>query len=241
MKAKLRIKKPPKRVRDAVGWSEEDETIWIFERDRKLFEKNRYFCKKYDDVPISQRKSFSGNNLRRGNRCINCRSKECPSKLLRYNEKKRVEELERIAQEQKKKREQDWMEKVVKPRKEEMEKKMKKSKEMKLGYDDDYFYYDGLGKLFSAEGDIPYGVHVQNHKTTSTVFYKRKPFRKYRGNRHREQARAYAQYMENKLKKNPRHFSYWAEEFEAEGKPTEVEVKRSTNDEKKTYGNFYLS
>ena len=36
------------------------------------------------------------------------------------------------------------------------------------------------------------------------------------------------------MKKNPRHFSYWAEEFEAEG-ATEVEVKRSTNDRGKSW------
>ena len=225
--------KQPKKVADKVKkYRAEGELMWV----GNIFNQNRYYCKRYEDVPYLQRKTFSGKNLRRGNRCYNCSSKECPSDLIQYKEKKRIEELERIAQEQKKKREQDWMENVVKPRKEEMERKRKKSKEMKLGFYDEDFTWDDF--FWSAEGDIPYGVHVQNHKTTSTVFYKRKPFRKFRGNRHREQARAYAQYMENKLKKNPRHFSYWAEEFEAEGKPTEVEVKRSTNDEKKLMAIF---
>ena len=122
---------------------------------------------KYDDVPISQRKSFSGNNLRRGNRCINCRSKECPSKLLRYNEKKRVEELERIAQEQKKKRARlDG--KGCQTEKEEMEKKMKKSKEMKLGYDDDYFYYDGLENCL-VQKEIFYGVHAKSQNNLHSI------------------------------------------------------------------------
>ena len=95
-----------------------------------------------------------------------------------------------------------------------------------------------LKDLFGAEEKMPYGVHVQNYKTTSTVFYKRKPFRKYRGNRHREQAQAYASFMESKLKRNPSQFNYYAEEFEAEGKPTSVEVNRSTNYEKKLMAVF---
>ena len=64
---------------------------------------------------------------------------------------------------------------------------------------------------FFAE-DMPFGVHVKNHKTTSTVFYRRKPFRRFRGNRHKEKAESYAQFMENKLKSNPNRFSYTAEE-----------------------------
>lgn len=163
--------KPTRKIRDNMGWSR-DDIIW--RKDRELFETNRYYCKKYRDVPISQRKSFSENNLRRGNRCYNCRSKECPSLLLQFKEKKRVEADER--------RDKDSI----------------------------------LKDLFGAEGDIPYGVHVESHKTTSTVFYNRKPFRKYRGNRHREQAQAYASFMESKLKRNPRQFNYYAESFESE-------------------------
>jgi hypothetical protein len=68
-----------------------------------------------------------------------------------------------------------------------------------------------------AEEKMPFGVHVQNHKTTSTVFYRRKPFRRFRGSRHREQAQSYANFMESKLKKNPRYFRYRSENFEAEG------------------------
>ena len=52
----------------------EKEMDWA----EKMFNNNRYFCKRYEDVPYSQRRTYSGNNLRRGNRCYNCRSKECP-------------------------------------------------------------------------------------------------------------------------------------------------------------------
>tara|TARA_R110002020_G_scaffold240772_1_gene453861 strand:+ start:21924 stop:25925 length:4002 start_codon:yes stop_codon:yes gene_type:complete len=181
-----------------------------------IISNNRYFCKKYDDVPLLKKKSFSIKTLRRGNRCYNCRSKDCPTELLKRIERKKQEELERIAKEQKQKRERNWMENVVKPRREEVKRKAKKSKEMKLGFYDDDEDYTWDKFFWDAEGDIPYGVHVESHKTTSTVFYKRKPFRKFRGNRHREQAQSYASFMESKLKRNPRYFNYYAESFEAE-------------------------
>ena len=44
--------------------------------------------------------------------------------------------------------------------------------------------------------------------------------------------------MESKLKKNPRYFRYRSENYEAEEKPTEVEVKRSTNKQKKLMAVF---
>jgi hypothetical protein len=65
---------------------------------------------------------------------------------------------------------------------------------------------------YRAEEELPFGVCVMHYKTTSTVYYKRKPFRKFRGNRHRQQAVSYAQYMANKLNDNPRRFSYRAED-----------------------------
>ena len=68
--------------------------------------------------------------------------------------------------------------------------------------------------VMSGEEEMPYGVFIRIHKTTSTVFYNRKPFRKFRGNRHKEQAKAYAQYMEGKLAKDMGHFKFYAEEPE---------------------------
>ncbi len=172
----------------------EKEMIWV----ENMFNQNRYYCKRYEDVPYLQRKTFSGKNLRRGNRCYNCRSKECPSKLLSW------EQAHRLADEA-----DDRRAKTYGVREELIE----------SGEYPEYLRRDRdsiLKDLFGAEGDIPYGVHVENHKTTSTVFYKRKPFRKFRGNRHREQAQSYASFMESKLKRNPRYFNYYAESFEAE-------------------------
>lgn len=74
-------------------------------------------------------------------------------------------------------------------------------------------HYDA--ETYEAEG-MPFGVHVKNHKTTSTVFYKRKPFRRFRGSRHKEKAESYAQFMEKKIKSNPNRFSYFAETFDAD-------------------------
>ena len=194
----------------------EKEMIWV----ENMLNQNRYYCKRYEDIPYLQRKTFSGKNLRRGNRCYNCRSKECPSTLLSWKQ------AHRLADEADDRRAKKWG---------------IRDDLIESGEYPEYLRKDRdsiLKDLFGAEGDIPYGVHVQNYKTTSTVFYKRKPFRKYRGNRHREQAQAYASFMESKLKRNPRYFNYYAESFEAEGKPTSVEVKRSTNDEKKLMAVF---
>ena len=172
----------------------EKEMIWV----ENMFNQNRYYCKRYDDIPYLQRKTFSGKNLRRGNRCYNCRSKECPSKLLSWKQ------AHRLADEADDGRAKRWG---------------VRDELIESGEYPEYLRRDRdsiLKDLFGAEGDIPYGVHVESHKTTSTVFYKRKPFRKYRGNRHREQAQAYASFMESKLKRNPRQFNYYAESFESE-------------------------
>jgi len=71
---------------------------------------------------------------------------------------------------------------------------------------------------YRAEEELPFGVCVMHYKTTSTVYYKRKPFRRFKGNRHRQQAVSYAQYMANKLKENPRRFNYmsYRAEYNAE-------------------------
>jgi len=61
---------------------------------------------------------------------------------------------------------------------------------------------------YRAEEELPFGVCVVHHKTTSTVYYRRKPFRKFKGNRHKQQAVSYAEYMANKLKDNPNRFNY---------------------------------
>ena len=209
-----KIIRPPKWSN--TGWSEQDEATWKskqqepkeiteFEKEmiwvENMFNQNRYYCKRYEDIPYLQRKTFSGKNLRRGNRCYNCRSKECPSDLLSWKQ------AHRLADE-----EDDRRAKTYGVREELIE----------SGEYPEYMRSDRdsiLKDLFGAEGDIPYGVHVESHKTTSTVFYKRKPFRKFRGNRHREQAQAYASFMESKLKRNPRYFNYYAESFEAEDEP----------------------
>ena len=287
----------------AKGWVDENAPLM----------NNRYFCKKYEDLPISERRTFSGKNLRRGNRCYNCRSKDCPDRLIRFKRTQQKMAERRRKRNASKAKEERWMQNVVIPmrdesnkRRDEQKSRRKEEEEMSLGdFWDREKLYQAEG--FGAEEKMPYGVHVQNYKTTSTVFYKRKPFRKYRGNRHREQAQAYASFMESKLKRNPRQFNYYAEgedvenyvayqtptassfgwrlskhhilnrdgektlcgitmsnkdtftsstrpnslckrcekkdmksaeSFEAEGKPTSVEVKRSTNDEKKLMAVF---
>jgi hypothetical protein len=58
-----KLKRPSKSSKMYEGWTDLDDIVW--RKDRELFETNRYFCKKYEDVPLPQRKSFSGNNLRR--------------------------------------------------------------------------------------------------------------------------------------------------------------------------------
>jgi len=210
------LKRPSKWARAKAGWSKQDEATWKskqqepkeiteFEKEmiwvENMFNQNRYYCKRYEDIPYLQRKTFSGKNLRRGNRCYNCRSKECPSTLLSWKQ------AHRLADEADDRRAKKWG---------------IRDDLIESGEYPEYLRRDRdsiLKDLFGAEGDIPYGVHVQNYKTTSTVFYKRKPFRKYRGNRHREQAQAYASFMESKLKRNPRYFNYYAESFEAEDEP----------------------
>tara|TARA_Y100000389_G_scaffold62597_1_gene58673 strand:+ start:24796 stop:26685 length:1890 start_codon:yes stop_codon:yes gene_type:complete len=84
---------------------------------------------------------------------------------------------------------------------------------------------------YRAEEELPFGVCVMHYKTTSTVYYKRKPFRKFRGNRHRQQAVSYAQYMANKLKDNPRRFNYMAEgdSFEGEQYPLNIQFNQLQN------------
>ena len=219
-----RHKRPSSWARAKAGWSKQDEAnffskqqepkeITEFEKEmiwvENMFNQNRYYCKRYEDIPYLQRKTFSGKNLRRGNRCYNCRSKECPSTLLSWKQ------AHRLADEADDRRAKKWG---------------IRDDLIESGEYPEYLRRDRdsiLKDLFGAEGDIPYGVHVQNYKTTSTVFYKRKPFRKYRGNRHREQAQAYASFMESKLKRNPRYFNYYAESFEAEGKPTSVKSKEA--------------
>jgi adenylate kinase len=186
---------------------------------------NRYFCKKYEDLPLSERKTFSGKNLRRGNRCYNCRSKDCPDRLIRFKRTQQKMAEKRRKRNASKAKEEKWMQNVVIPmrdernkRRDEQKSRRKEKEEMSLGdFWDREKLYQAEG--FGAEEKMPYGVHVESHKTTSTVFYKRKPFRKYRGNRHREQAQAYASFMESKLKRNPRYFNYYAESFEAEDEP----------------------
>jgi pterin-4a-carbinolamine dehydratase len=64
---------------------------------------------------------------------------------------------------------------------------------------------------YRAEEELPFGVCVIHYKTTSTVYYKRKPFRRFKGNRHKQQAVSYAEYMANKIKDNPNRFNYRAE------------------------------
>ena len=191
----------------AKGWVDENAPLM----------NNRYFCKKYEDLPISERRTFSGKNLRRGNRCYNCRSKDCPDRLIRFKRTQQKMAERRRKRNASKAKEERWMQNVVIPmrdesnkRRDEQKSRRKEEEEMSLGdFWDREKLYQAEG--FGAEEKMPYGVHVQNYKTTSTVFYKRKPFRKYRGNRHREQAQAYASFMESKLKRNPRQFNYYAE------------------------------
>jgi len=87
---------------------------------------------------------------------------------------------------------------------------------------------------YRAEEELPFGVCVIHYKTTSTVYYKRKPFRKFRGNRHRQQAVSYAQYMANKLNDNPNRFNYRAEDYKKKDNPPNGWKIISFYDEKNT-------
>ena len=82
---------------------------------------------------------------------------------------------------------------------------------------------------YRAEEELPFGVCVVHYKTTSTVYYRRKPFRKFRGNRHKQQAVSYAEYMANKLKDNPNRFNYMS--YRAEDKEVRISKKKSFLDD----------
>ena len=88
--------------------------------------------------------------------------------------------------------------------------------------------------------NIPNGLVVKNFKTTSKIYYNQNLVRQFKGSRHREEADSVAEVYFRRLSLNPNYFNYRfrAETFESEGKPTIIQVKRSTNDEKKLMAVF---
>ena len=94
-------------------------------------------------------------------------------------------------------------------------------------------------ETFATE-NIPNGLVVKNFKTTSKIYYNRKLIKQFYGMRHKEEADSVAEICLLRLSRNPNYFNYRfrAETFESEGKPTTVQVKRSTNDVKKLMAVF---
>jgi hypothetical protein len=108
--------RPTKVAREKMGWNEEDKLNWKSkshkrkaikrmqrqekeekeerERENRIYRQDRYFCQRYNDLPIEERPTYSTRYRKRGNRCGNCGSKECLSRAIEYQEdrKRRAKE-----------------------------------------------------------------------------------------------------------------------------------------------------
>jgi hypothetical protein len=78
------------RPREPIGWSNQDEITWLRKKDKKretenrIYRQDRYFCERYNDLPIEDRPTYSSRYRRRGNRCGNCGAKKCVEGLENY-------------------------------------------------------------------------------------------------------------------------------------------------------------
>jgi len=107
-----KIKRPSKEARKAMAWSNEllrkweqknkvvgtkeqmmeeieaKEKIERIEmgRENRIYRQDRYFCQRYNDIPLEDRPTYSTRYRKRGNRCGNCGSKECLSRAIEYQE-----------------------------------------------------------------------------------------------------------------------------------------------------------
>jgi len=110
--------RPTKVARERAGWTEEDKLKWKSkshkkkaikrmqrkeekekierERENRIYRQDRYFCQRYNDLPLEERPTYSTRYRRRGNRCGNCGSIECLSRAIEYQEdrKRRAETFE---------------------------------------------------------------------------------------------------------------------------------------------------
>ena len=102
------IIRPTKVAREKMGWTEEDKIKWKSkshkkkaikkmqrqeeeererrERENRIYRQDRYFCQRYNDLPLEERPTYSTRYRKRGNRCGNCGSKECLSRAIGYQE-----------------------------------------------------------------------------------------------------------------------------------------------------------
>ena len=95
------------RPREPIGWTNQDEITWLRKKDKyedkgneinwrtpkheinkekknRIYRQDRYFCERYNDLPIDDRPTYSSRYRRRGNRCGNCGSKKCLEGLENY-------------------------------------------------------------------------------------------------------------------------------------------------------------
>jgi len=54
------------------------------EKENRIYRQDRYFCERYNDLPIEDRPTYSSRYRRRGNRCGNCGAKKCVEGLENY-------------------------------------------------------------------------------------------------------------------------------------------------------------
>ena len=74
----------PKEEREALKQKEEERERK--ERENRIYRQDRYFCQRYNDLPLEDRPTYSTRYRKRGNRCGNCGSKECLSRAIEYQE-----------------------------------------------------------------------------------------------------------------------------------------------------------
>lgn len=74
----------PKEEREELKRKEEEKEER--ERENRIYRQDRYFCQRYNDLPLEERPTYSTRYRKRGNRCGNCGSKECLSRAIEYQE-----------------------------------------------------------------------------------------------------------------------------------------------------------
>lgn len=103
--------RPTREARERAVWSKPDDLKWKDakkekeamkreeekeerKRENRIYRQDRYFCQRYNDLPIEERPTYSTRYRRRGNRCGNCGSRECLSRAIEYQEdrKRRAKE-----------------------------------------------------------------------------------------------------------------------------------------------------
>ncbi len=104
------LKQPTKQAIEAMGWLDDwmwkqksklvgtkEQTMREIEakekieriemgRENRIYRQDRYFCQRYNDLPLEERPTYSTRYRKRGNRCGNCGSRECLSRAIEYQE-----------------------------------------------------------------------------------------------------------------------------------------------------------